>query len=377
MTKPSPLPGLYIHIPFCISKCGYCDFYSNTSTGLIESYLEALFREIDSYREEFTEFDTIYLGGGTPSLLTVSQIGAVLEKAHRTFGIASGAEITMEVNPADLDRSETALLKGLGVNRISIGVQSFDDRELAFLGRRHDSKSAAAAIGAARGAGFENICLDLIYSLPGQAFDSWQASLEKALGFHPDHLSCYELELKGNTPLGREYGKGRLGTRTDESQHHFFVRTSEIIERAGYIHYEISNFAQGIDMCSRHNRKYWDHTPYLGLGPSAHSFKGGRRWWNHESLALYLRDLTEGRKPVSGYEDLGREELAVEALFLGLRMRKGIDIENYRLLYGIDLAKEKGFKLREWEDRGLIVVESGIIRPTRAGMAVADTLALL
>lgn len=377
MTKPSPLPGLYIHIPFCISKCGYCDFYSSTNAGLVEAYLESLSREIDSYREEFAEFDTIYLGGGTPSLLTVSRIGAILEKAHRTFGIAPGAEITIEVNPADIDRSGMSVLKALGINRINIGVQSFDDRELAFLGRRHDSISAMAALEAARGAGFENIGLDLIYSLPGQTFDAWQTSLEKALSFHPDHLSCYELELKESTPLGREYGKGMLEPRTEESQHHFFVRTSEIIEEAGYLHYEISNFSQGIGKSSRHNRKYWDHTPYLGLGPSAHSYKGGRRWWNHESLTHYLRDLNEGRQPVRGYEDLSREELAAEALFLGLRMRQGIDIENYRSLYGIDLVKEKGIKLSEWVKAGLIVIDSGTISPTRAGMAVADTLALL
>ncbi|HQJ10149.1 MAG TPA: coproporphyrinogen-III oxidase family protein, partial [Deltaproteobacteria bacterium] len=272
---------------------------------------------------------------------------------------------------------EMAVLRSLGVNRINIGVQSFDDKELAFLGRRHDCRSAAASLEAAHDAGFANIGLDLIYGLPGQAFNAWQTSLEKGLSFHPDHLSCYELDLKVGTPLGRKYEQGMLEPRTDESQHEFFMKTSGIIEDAGYIHYEISNFARGIEKASRHNRKYWDHTPYLGLGPSAHSFKGTRRWWNHESLPDYLRDLKEGRRPVAASEDLGTEDLAVEALFLGLRMKKGIDLDRYRSLYGIDLVKEKGPRLSEWVRAGLIEIDAHTIRPTRSGMAVADTLALL
>jgi oxygen-independent coproporphyrinogen III oxidase len=377
MTQVLPVPGLYIHIPFCASKCGYCDFYSDTDTGLVGVYLDALFREIDACREEFAEFDTIYLGGGTPSLLTTGQIGAILEKLGLAFKITAGAEITIEVNPADLGRDELNILGSLGINRINIGVQSFDDRELAFLGRRHGSRQAAAALEAARNAGFENIGLDLIYGLPGQTFNGWQSSLEKGLSFCPDHLSCYELELKASTPLGRKYEQGMFEPRSDESQREFFMRTSETIEEAGYIHYEISNFAKGMDKASRHNQKYWDHTPYLGLGPSAHSFKGRRRWWNHESIHDYLRDLGEGKLPVSESEELGSEELSMEALFLGLRMKKGIDVESYRQQYGSDLMKEKGLKLSEWMKAGLIEFDAGTIRPTRAGMAVADTLALL
>lgn len=377
MTQGASVPGLYIHVPFCISKCGYCDFFSVTDTVLINAYLEALFREIDSYKDEFSEFDTIYLGGGTPSLLAVDRIGAILEKAHRTFSIAAGAEITIEVNPADLGRDEMTALRSLGINRINIGVQSFDDRELAFLGRRHNGDSAGIALEAARRAGFENMGLDLIFSLPGQTIDAWRVSLEKGLSFRPEHLSCYELELKASTPIGRKYEQGVFESPSEDLKREFFMKTSEIVEDAGYVHYEISNFAQGMDKASRHNRKYWDHTPYLGLGPASHSFNGTRRWWNHGSLHDYLRDVEEGRRPVAGSEDLGREELALEALFLGLRMKEGIDLALYRRLYGIDLLKEKGSKLIEWMEAGLIEIDPGTVRPTRAGMAIADTLALL
>jgi len=371
------LPGLYIHIPFCRSKCGYCDFYSTTDTGYIDSFIECLLLEMDSYEFEFREFDTIYLGGGTPSLLASGQIEALLEKARNSFRIIPGAEITIEVNPADTDRDDLEKIYAMGINRINIGVQSFDEAELSFLGRRHDSRQAMNTLDSARLAGFDNIGLDLIYGLPYQTIDGWKRSLEKALAFGPEHLSCYELELKPDTPIGLRYEKGEFGRRTEEVQHDFFIKTSEHIRDAGYVHYEISNFASGMDRASRHNRKYWDHTPYLGLGPSAHSFKGACRWWNKGSVNDYILDLKKGRRPVADSEDLGENELASETLFLGLRMKKGIDIKAYRSSYGIDLMETMGLVIRGWEQKGLIEIRGGIIIPTPAGMAVADAMAAI
>lgn len=370
-------PGLYIHIPFCKTKCGYCDFYSATDTGRIDDYLDALFREIESYREEFTEFDTVYLGGGTPSLLSLKQIEDLLNKIRKTFKILPASEITIEVNPADFGVEDLSNLHDMGINRINIGVQSFDDRELAFLGRRHNSLQAMNTLGSARLAGFDNIGLDLMYSLPGQRLEKWKTSLAKAIAFQPEHISCYELELKTGTPLGLRYGQAKPGPRMEERRRNFFMKTSEILEEAGYIHYEISNFTLRMSKASRHNQKYWDHTPYLGLGPSAHSFKENRRWWNHESLYDYIHDLNVGKRPVSSSEELGNEELAMETLFLGLRMRKGIDLEEYDRMYGHNLLKEKGRQLQEWIKAGLIEIDKNRIRPTRAGMAVADGLGLL
>ena len=371
------VPGLYIHIPFCKSRCAYCDFFSVTNTGLIPRYLRALLNEIDAYGQDFTDFDTVYLGGGTPSLLSITQIEALLVKIHDTFTILPETEITIEVNPADWGQQELKDLRSLGINRISIGVQSLDENELIFLGRRHNPEQAKGAIEDAIHAGFENISIDLIYGLPGQRIDGWRDSLMKALTFEPSHLSCYELELKPSTPLGLRYKNGEFSLQTEESQRDFFMQTSESLEDAGYIHYEVSNFAAGMENESRHNRKYWDHTPYLGLGPSAHSFKADKRWWNHESLIDYCRDLEDGKQPVSDSELLTIEQLRLEALFLGLRMKKGIDLDQYQRRYGCDLMKEKGLLLKQWADTGLIEMEGRVIRPTRSGMAVADALAAL
>jgi oxygen-independent coproporphyrinogen-3 oxidase len=343
----------------------------------MDRFLNALSREIDTYQEEFAEFDTIYLGGGTPSLLTPAQIESLLDKIDRAYRILPDTEITIEVNPADWGRKELGMLRGLGINRISIGVQSFDDNELIFLGRRHNRAHAKRTLEDAINQGFNNISIDLIYGLPGQTFEQWQASLRDALSFKPAHLSCYELELKPHTPLGIRYEQHEFPIRTEDSQYNIFMKTSEYLEESGYIHYEVSNFAFGMEKASRHNRKYWDHTAYLGLGPSAHSFNNGRRWWNHESVKDYIHDLDALKRPISGSEALESEQLRMEALFLGLRTKRGIDLGQYRGRYGYDLAKEKGLVLKQWEKTGLIEIKDGFIRPTRSGMAVADSLAQL
>jgi len=377
MAQETPVPGLYVHIPFCASRCEYCDFFSVTDTGLTASFVQALLGEIDACRGEFREFDTVYLGGGTPSLLPLQQLERIMDKIRRVFGILPGAEITIEVNPADWRREELFAVRDLGINRISIGIQSFDEKELALLGRRHGREQALRTLEDAAASGFDNLSLDLIYGLPGQEYRQWQASLVQALAFDPAHVSCYELELKPRTPLGRRYEQGEFPVRTEATQRDFFMKTSEFLEGSGYIHYEVSNFARGMGRASRHNRKYWDHTPYLGLGPSAHSFRDGRRWWNHESIGDYIRDLENGKRPVSGREELTAEQLALEALFLGLRTSRGIHLGQYCSRYGTDLLAEKGPLLEDLGRAGLIVIERDSIRPTRAGMAVADSLALL
>ncbi|HOO36752.1 MAG TPA: radical SAM family heme chaperone HemW [Deltaproteobacteria bacterium] len=377
MMQEKNAAGLYIHIPFCVSRCAYCDFFSITNTGLIPRFLDALFKEIEAYHQDFPGFDTIYLGGGTPSVLSVSQIETLLARVRGAFTILPDPEITIEVNPADWERGDLEELHGLGINRISIGVQSLDEKELILLGRRHNPEQAMNAIEDVCHAGFENISVDLIYGLPGQRLDRWIDTLQKALSFNPSHLSCYELELKPDTPLGRRYKKGEFSLQSEENLRVFFMQTSEFLEQAGYIHYEISNFAAGRKMASRHNQKYWDHTPYLGLGPSAHSYNEGRRWWNHESLADYCHDLENGTLPVSDSEVLDIEQLKLETLFLGLRMKKGIDLAQYRSRYGCDLMKERGPVLKQWADAGFIEIDGGFIRPTLSGMAVADALALL
>lgn len=374
--KASIPPGLYIHIPFCGRKCLYCDFYSTDDVWLMDEYLRALSAEMELYRDKFTGFDTVYIGGGTPSLLSLAQVETLLGMVSRCFTIMPEAEITIEVNPADWSLEDLSNARKAGVNRISIGVQTFRDAELVLLGRRHTGDQALAVLADARAAGFDNMSLDLMYSLPGQTWEEWAGSLMQALRFRPEHISCYELEIKHDTPLGRRMLSGEIEAPSEESRTEFFIRTSEYLEGSGYVHYEISNFAAGMDRASRHNSKYWDHTPYLGLGPSAHSFHGTRRWWNHASLEGYLHDLDAGIPPVGGDEDLTPEQLCMEALFLAMRTQKGIDLEQLRDRYGYDLAAEKSAKLEKLMKEGLIEIFAGHIRPTRAGMAVADSLVL-
>lgn len=369
-------PGLYIHIPFCLTKCSYCDFYSVTQTAEIPSFMTALLGEMALYRGLFSPFDTIYLGGGTPSLLSIDQIEAILGAIDNIFTIADDTEITIEANPGDLTPEVTRALHSTGINRITIGVQSFDNGVLAFLGRRHDTAGATAAIENARKAGFENIGLDLIYGIPGQGLDEWRETLMKALSFAPEHLSCYQLTLEPSTPLGERYRSGAITLPDDNLLYTLFMKTSRALEEEGYIHYEVSNFARGSERMSRHNAKYWDHTPYLGLGPAAHSFSGPRRWWNHRSLNRYIGEIHAGSPPIGGSELLSREQLRLEALYLGLRTHEGIDCEAFSQRYGCDLIAEMGKLFRHMEQEGLLIISGNHIRPTRAGLAVSDSLSI-
>lgn len=370
-------PGLYIHVPFCRSKCLYCGFYSTAATGLIPAFLKALGQEMNLRRQTFSTFDTVYIGGGTPSLLGLQELGALLEAAAKNFRIAATAEITVEANPADLDQKGFSGLRRLGVNRLNLGIQSFDDNILKFLGRRHGRGEALQAIAAAQKAGFDNLGIDLIYGVPGQGLASWQETLNLALSFRPAHLSCYQLTLEPGTPLGLRLSQGELTLPEEELRADFFFRTAATLRKAGYLHYEVSNFARNEAACSRHNQKYWRHAPYLGLGPAAHSFRGRKRWWNTPDLAQYLGNCDKGMPPVEAAESLTADDLRLEALFLGLRTSRGIDLAGYNHRYGYDLLVEKAGAIETFIKGGQLEINNGFLQPTPAGMAVADTLALM
>jgi oxygen-independent coproporphyrinogen III oxidase len=357
-------PGLYIHIPFCLSKCHYCDFYSLTSVSAVPDFLKALFKEMEMYRNRFNPFDTLYIGGGTPSLLSPQQLGDILTSVQKNFDLLADPEITIETNPADLDRSLLESMREMGINRINIGIQSFAEKVLGFLGRRHSVKQAISAIGASRKAGFQNIGLDLIYGVPGQDMTSWLNTLKQAVVFSPEHLSCYQLTLGAKTPLGIRYQAGEFLMPGEELQYEFFVKTSEFLEDAGYIHYEVSNFARETKYVSRHNQKYWDHSPYLGLGPSAHSFQPNRRWWNHRSLDQYLAAINAGDLPVEETEILTMEQLRLEALYLGLRTKKGVSLYDFKNQYHYDLFAEKKEMLNKLQKEGLVSIQDGYLSPT-------------
>jgi oxygen-independent coproporphyrinogen-3 oxidase len=372
------LPGIYLHIPFCRTKCPYCNFYSQTDLSVLPDFIEALEKEMKMAAPGFGgPFDTVYIGGGTPSVLSPAQIEKILGGIRKHFRLAPETEFTLEANPGDADLPFLQSLKALGVTRLNLGIQSFDSQTLVFLGRRHTAQQAVDAIQASRKAGFDHIGLDFIYGLPGQTPGSWLDNLDRAMAFSPEHMSCYQLTLEEETPMGKSCRRGDFSPPGDDELFRFFIRTAEKLENAGFNHYEVSNFSRGPGYASRHNQKYWDHTPYLGLGPSAHSFSGSTRWWNSRSVTTYLARLQSENLPVEEKENLTREQLRLEAWFLGLRTSKGIDMEDFSARYGEASFTRNSDVLARLRENGLLTVQHGRLRPTRAGMAVADTLALL
>ncbi|MBM4324801.1 MAG: coproporphyrinogen III oxidase family protein, partial [Deltaproteobacteria bacterium] len=248
---------------------------------------------------------------------------------------------------------------------------------LDFLGRRHSVRQAISAIEASRKAGFHNIGLDLIYGIPGQDMALWFETLKQAVTFSPEHLSCYQLTIESNTPLGRRYQAGEFSIPGEELQYEFFMKTSQFLEHTGYIHYEVSNFARGMEYSSRHNQKYWNHSPYLGLGPSAHSFQGNQRWWNHRSLDQYLATIKAGDFPIQGKEALTMEQLQLEALYLGLRTKNGICLQDFKNRYDSDFLSGKKKILEKLEEEGFLSIRNGRLYPTPTGLAIADSLSLI
>ncbi len=369
--------GLYIHIPFCRQKCAYCNFYSIVPDRDPSPFIHWLVQELSLYVHEFEFFDTIYIGGGTPSILPVRIIADILTAVARNYAILPEPEITVEVNPGDAEAAHLVSLRLSGVNRLNIGIQSFDDRLLRFLGRRHSSRQAVDAVENAFAAGFDNIGVDLIYGIPGQTVAMWRETLSRALSFRPHHLSCYQLTLEADTPLGRKFAENLFALNGEAAQAEFFFTTADILENAGYIHYEVSNFAGSASLLSRHNQKYWQHQPYLGVGPSAHSFCRGKRWWNHRSVERYTDALRNGRAPVEDCEILTAEQLGMEALFLALRTRRGIDLCDFEEKYPCNPLAGKRDSLQWLAAAGLIEISGCRIRPTRTGLAVADQLALI
>lgn len=364
-------PGLYVHVPFCKTKCPYCGFYSVSALDRIPAYLEAVRKESLAYEGSFSSFDSLYLGGGTPSILPERELAGLIELLTNRFPFLSDTEITVEVNPDDVTPQKMAVLRSAGVNRVSVGVQSFDDGELSRLKRRHSAAQAARALDCIRSAGFDNMGIDLMFGLEGQNERGWLASLERALLFSPEHLSCYQFTYEEGTPFGSAESEGKMRRAGEELERSLFLLTSRRLEAAGYVHYEISNFSKGGERCSRHNGKYWRHTPYLGLGPAAHSFLHGVRWWNVRSLEEYCRMLSSGAKPVEESEALTDEQLRLETLFLGFRTLRGVRLEEFAGLEGSDKA------LGELIGSGLVSVVEGMVVPSREGFLVADSLPLL
>lgn len=367
----TPQPGLYVHVPFCKTKCPYCDFTSVTSLSSVPQWLVAVKKEMGLHRDRFSSFDSVYIGGGTPSLLSERDLADLLRSLADTFSIAHDSEFTVEMNPDDVASSKLAVLRDMGVNRISLGVQSFDDGELRFLKRRHTAGQAFEALHKLGGSGFAKVGLDLMYGLPGQTEEGWMRSLEKAVSFCPEHLSCYELTIHEHTPFWDLQAKGEIMPLDDEKKSTFFLLTSTFLEGKGYLHYEVSNFSKGEENRCRHNLKYWSRAPYLGLGPSAHSFQDGVRWWNLRDLEAYCGTLAAGKAPVAGSETLTSEQVYLETILLGFRTRDGVDREIFR---SRPWTEEVLGHLRQ---AGVVRMAEGKVVPTVKGFLVADSLPLL
>jgi len=366
--------GLYIHIPFCRSRCSYCDFATGIyERPLAERYVKALVKEIEAWDEVSPRpVDTIYFGGGTPSLLSPTQVGAILETVQSRFEVESGAEVTMEMNPGTVTPESVAEFRRLGINRASFGAQTFDDRELARLGRSHTTEDTTNTFQLLRDAGFDNVSFDLIAGLPGQTVSGWQYNLDRALALRPEHLSFYLLEVHEGTPLAEHIRKGIQPHPDDELAAEMYELMLERANASGYEHYEISNLClPGYE--SRHNTKYWIGAPYYGFGCSAHSFDGkDRRWSNERDVARYVELVEQQQNPIVEQVKLTPDEVRAEAVFLGMRMMRGVSVKQYQRMFGVDLRTEHRTDLERFRDAGLIEFDGDLLRLTSSGALLSN-----
>jgi oxygen-independent coproporphyrinogen-3 oxidase len=364
--------GLYLHIPFCASRCRYCDFVTWAGKDrLIPAYLKALVREIEGFRGKGLVAKTIFFGGGTPSLLKAEEIGGFLQAIEGSFRVLPGAEITLEANPADGGLDYFKALVGLGVNRLSLGAQSFDDRELRLLGRRHRAEEIARTFAQAREAGLGNISLDLIYGLPGQGLGAFRHSLESALGLGPEHLSLYALSLEEATPLEKAVSRGELPAPDPDQQADMYLLAEALLDEAGYRHYELSNWARPGREC-RHNLIYWEGGPYLGLGVGAHSYSRGVRSAQVSSIEDYLQKVEAGESPIAESEEIGPEMERAEAMFLGLRLVQGIEGRAFARRFGWPPRSFFGPQIEELVGLGLLEERDGRLRLAPRGRLLAN-----
>ena len=365
--------GLYVHIPFCSSRCSYCDFATGLyQTELAEAYVRALDQEIRQSNYAGQRVDTIYFGGGTPSLLAPSQLERILSAMFEHFVVEHGAEITLEINPGSVTAEKLREFRRLGINRASFGAQTFDDSELAKLGRSHNTADTLRTFADLRRAGFENVSFDLIAGLPGQTLERWERNVEQALQLRPEHLSFYLLEVHSGTPLAEHIRRGLQPAPDDDLAGVMYRWMLERAAEAGYEHYEISNLCRP-GFQSRHNMKYWTAEPYYGFGCSSHSFDGrARRWSNERDVRKYVELVESGASPVVEEQQLSQDDVRAEAVFLGMRLMRGIDVRRYRESFGVDLRDEHGDDLERFCKAGLVEFDGDLIRLTRTGALLSN-----
>jgi oxygen-independent coproporphyrinogen-3 oxidase len=370
--------GLYVHVPFCSAICNYCNFNRGLFDAALKArYVDAVVREIsNAERQEVAQdfrpapADTIYFGGGTPSLLEPDEIQRIVTACDDAFDLTADREVTLEANPESVDRERLAAFRASGINRVSFGVQSFRDVELQRLSRLHSADRACATVRAARAAGFDNVSLDLMMWLPEQSVDDWLASVDEAIALAPDHLSLYLLELYPNAPIRDAMARGRWTQATDADAEAMYLSAMERLDAAGYEQYEISNVAKPGHR-SRHNLKYWQDGEWLGIGCGAHSTRDGARWKNVSATQDYIDRVDRGQDPAVDVRTLSADERLGDALFTGLRLSDGLDLDAVRQRYGVDVWARYGDELRPFVDEGCLKREGSRLRLSRRGMLIA------
>lgn len=366
------MAGIYIHIPFCKTRCIYCDFYSTTRSELQSQYVGALCREL-RMRKDYLKGEavkTVYFGGGTPSQLNEEEFRQLFDVLEATYGLGAAEEITLEANPDDLTEEYAAMLRRLPFDRISIGIQTFDDIALKLLNRRHNARQAVEAVAHCRKAGFRNISLDLIYGLPGETDKRWEDDLQQAIRLDVEHISAYHLTYEEGTRLYRLLHAGRIREVAEESSLRFFIALTDRLSKAGYEHYEISNFCKP-GMYSRHNTAYWRGVPYLGGGPSAHSFDIETRQWNTASLEGYIRSIEAGRLPYEA-ERLDLPTRYNEYVMTALRTVWGIDLNTIESHFGKEMRRHCTALAAPHIESGKLACADGYLRLTREGIFTSD-----
>lgn len=359
--------GLYVHVPFCLTRCGYCDFNAHAGLDHLKSpYVRALAREADTAAPGWrgVSFASIFLGGGTPTALPPDEIARLLGHLHERFEVEDHAEVTCEANPDTVEVRSLAELRGAGVRRLSLGVQSLDPLVLDSLERVHTAGAARRAYAAARRAGFDDVNLDFIYGARGETLESWRRTLEEAVSLEPEHLSCYALTVEPGTPLGAKVAAGEVPPPDPDLQAEMYELACEVLGRSGYRHYEVSNWALPGRECV-HNLGYWEGRPYLGLGAGAHSYRGRRRWWNVRPPLRYIEMALEGTAPIGGEERLSEEEERLERVLLGIRSAEGLPVGEIPPDAAEVLVK-----------RGMATVDSARLRLTERGMLLANEAVL-
>ena len=366
------MAGIYIHIPFCKRRCIYCDFFSTTQSEKKSAYVRALCRELEMRRDyvEGEEIETIYLGGGTPSQLTEEELKAIFSSIYHIYKVKEGAEITLEANPDDLTPEYVAVLRQLPINRISMGIQTFQEETLKLLHRRHTAVQAIEAFRRCREAGFRNISIDLMYGLPGETLETWMQDLRQAINLRPEHISAYHLIYEEDTALWRLREQHCVEEADEDLRVSLFTTLIDRLSEAGYQHYEISNFCLS-GMHSRHNSSYWTGKKYLGCGPSAHSFNGVSRQWNVASLEGYIKGVEEGELDYE-VEELDLYTRYNDYVLTSIRTCWGMSLSKLRSEFGQELYRYCMRMAKPHVDQGVLENSEGVLRLTRKGIFVSD-----